>query len=79
MTNDNRLNHFDIYSWNGNNFTVVERIPTDKTVAYSTMQDSDELIAIDLVKQEIRWRIKTSPHAGQLSSTRLTTRRCWSA
>lgn len=70
VTNGNRLNHVDIYRWDGNNLALAKRIATGKTpshlwidskstVAYSTMQDSDELVAIDLATQEIRWRVKT--------------------
>ena len=72
VTAGNRLHHVDIYQWNGTDLTLVKRIPTGKTpshiyidsrstVAYVTMQDSDELIALDLARQEIRWRIKTGP------------------
>ena len=72
VTAANRLHHVDIYRWDGNNLALAKRIPTGKTpshifidsrstVAYVTMQDSDELVAIDLARQEIRWRIKTGP------------------
>lgn len=48
--------------------TPAKRIPTGKTpshintdrqgtVAYVTMQDSDELVAIDMATQTIRWRV----------------------
>jgi DNA-binding beta-propeller fold protein YncE len=56
------------------------RIPTGKTpshiyidsrstVAYVTMQDSDELVAIDLSQQRIRWRIKTGPMPADVFGT----------
>jgi YVTN family beta-propeller protein len=72
VTAGNRLHHVDIYRWDGTDLTLVKRIPTGKTpshifidsrstVAYVTMQDSDELVAVDIAKQEIRWRIKTGP------------------
>lgn len=72
VTNANRFNHVDIYRWDGTDLALAKRIPTSKTpshlwidskstTAYSTMQDSDELVAIDLAKQEIKWRIKTGP------------------
>jgi YVTN family beta-propeller protein len=72
VTNGNRLNHVDIYRWDGTDLTLVKRIPTGKTpshlwidsrstTAYSTMQDSDELVAIDLARHEIKWRVKTGP------------------
>lgn len=80
LTNGNRLNHVDIYRWDGTDLTLVKRLPTGKTpshlwidsksqVAYSTMQDSDELIAIDLAKQEIKWRIKTGPMPADIFGT----------
>ena len=80
LTNGNRLNHVDIYRWDGTDLTLAKRLPTGKTpshlwidskstVAYSTMQDSDELVAIDLVKQEIKWRIKTGPMPADIFAT----------
>jgi YVTN family beta-propeller protein len=70
VTAANRLNHVDIYSWDGQNLSLVKRIATGKTpshlwinststVVYATMQDSDELVAIDLTKQSIKWRVAT--------------------
>jgi YVTN family beta-propeller protein len=72
VTAGNRLNHVDIYRWNGKDLTLAKRIATGKTpshiwidatstVAYVTMQDSDELIAVDLHTQTVRWRIATGP------------------
>lgn len=80
VTAGNRLDHVDIYKWDGADLTLAKRIPTGKTpshlwidskstVAYSTMQDSDELVAIDLVKQEIKWRIKTGPMPADIFGT----------
>ena len=70
VTVANRLNHVDIYHWNGSELTLAKRIASSKTpshvwidststMAYATMQDSDELVAIDLVTQTLKWRIKT--------------------
>lgn len=70
VTAANRLNHVDIYRWNGSELQLAKRIPTGKTpshlwidskstTVYSTMQDSDELVAIDLATQTLKWRIKT--------------------
>jgi DNA-binding beta-propeller fold protein YncE len=72
VTAGNRLQHVDLYQWDGNQLTLAKRVPTGKTpshifidskstVAYVTMQDSDELVAIDLARQEIRWRMRTGP------------------
>ena len=70
VTAANRLNHIDIYRWDGSDITLVKRIATSKTpshlwidskstTVYSTMQDSNELVAIDLATQAIKWRIAT--------------------
>ena len=72
VTAGNRLHHVDMYRWDGKDLALAKRIPTGKTpshiyidskstVAYVTMQDSDELVAVDLNTQDIRWRIKTGP------------------
>ena len=70
VTAANRLNHIDIYRWDGKEMTLAKRVATGKTpshlwidgksnTVYSTMQDSDELVAVDLASQTIKWRIKT--------------------
>ena len=72
VTAANRLNHVDIYRWDGKDLKLAKRIASGKTpshiwidntstIAYVTMQDSDELIAIDLPTQTIRWRVATGP------------------
>lgn len=66
----NRLNHVDLYRWTGQDLQLVRRVPTGKTpshiwidnrstTAYVSMQDSDELVALDLATQQIRWRVAT--------------------
>jgi YVTN family beta-propeller protein len=66
----NRLNHVDIYRWNGSELTLAKRIATGKTpshlwidskstTVYATMQESDELVLIDLPTQTLKWRGKT--------------------
>ena len=74
ITAANRLNHVDIYRWEKKNgdydFTLVKRIPTGKTpshiavdskstVAYVSIQEADELMAIDLATQTPIWTIPT--------------------
>ncbi len=70
VTAANRLNHIDIYHWDGSNLKLAKRIPTGKTpshvwidstsrTVYSSMQDSDELVAIDLPTQTLKWRHPT--------------------
>jgi YVTN family beta-propeller protein len=73
ITAANRLNHVDFYrstprAGGGVDLALVKRVPTGKTpshinvdskstVAYVTMQDSDELIAINLANQTVRWKV----------------------
>lgn len=70
VTAANRLNHVDIYRWDGASLTLAKRIPTRRTpshiwidagstTAYVTMQDSSELVAIDIPTQKLLWRIPT--------------------
>ncbi len=74
VTAANRLDHIDIYRWHGVDaaepLELVKRIRASKTpshiaidsqsrVAYVTLQDSNELIAIDLLTQTPRWMIST--------------------
>lgn len=70
VTAANRLDHVDIYRWDGKELKLAKRIVTGKTpshiwidaastVAYVTMQDSNEMIAVDLATQTVRWRVAT--------------------
>lgn len=74
VTAANRLNHVDLYRWQPDNaeqpLKLVKRIEAPKTpshlsidgrstVVYVSLQDSDELLAIDLATQTPRWKIKT--------------------
>lgn len=74
LTAANRLNHVDIYQSTpspkgGVDLKLIKRVTTAKTpshinidsrstVAYVTMQDSDEMVGIELATQTIRWRIR---------------------
>ncbi len=80
VTAANRLNHIDVYRWDGKDMTLAKRIPTGKTPShlwidsksttiYSTMQDSDELIAIDLASQTVKWRSATGPTPADVYGT----------
>ena len=68
----NRLNHIDIYQWQPQDEKVplklVNRIAAARTpshlsidskstVVYASLQDSDQLVAVDLNSQKIRWTI----------------------
>jgi YVTN family beta-propeller protein len=70
----NRLNHVDIYEWLGTDaeqpIKLIKRLPAAKTpshlmiddqskVVYATMQDSNELMAIDLKTQQPLWVVPT--------------------
>jgi YVTN family beta-propeller protein len=73
VTAANRLNHVDLYRWVGAQaeqpLKLVKRIEAPKTpshlnidskssVVYVSLQDSDELLAIDLATQTPRWKVK---------------------
>lgn len=73
VTAANRLNHVDLYHWlpaEPRPLKLVKRIEAPKTpshlaidtrstVVYVSLQDSDELMAIDLATQAIRWKART--------------------
>ena len=72
VTAANRLNHIDLYRWDGENPVLAKRIATGKTpshlwidsgstTVWSSMQDSNELVAIDLATQQLAHRVKTGP------------------
>ena len=80
VTAANRLNHIDIYKWDGSNIALVKRIATSRTPShlwidsksttlYASMQDSDELIQVDLATQVIKWRGKTGPMPADVFGT----------
>jgi YVTN family beta-propeller protein len=80
VTVANRLNHIDIYRWYGKDLTLAKRISSSKTpshiwidskssTAFTTMQDSDELVAVDLNTQTIKWRVKTGPMPADVFGT----------
>ncbi|MBI5258459.1 MAG: YncE family protein [Burkholderiales bacterium] len=73
VTAANRLDHVDLYRWQPQDaaapLKLVKRIPAPKTpshiaidskssMVYVSLQDSDELLAIDLRTQSVRWKIK---------------------
>jgi len=73
VTAANRLNHIDLYRWQGSQaeqpLQLVRRLDAPKTpshlnidsksqVVYVSLQDSDELVAIGLNDQVVRWKIK---------------------
>ena len=72
VTAANRLDRVDVYAANGAEFKLAKSIPAAKTpshiaftsdskLAIVTLQDSAEVVAIDLEKQVIIWRMPTGP------------------
>jgi len=72
VTAANRLDHVDLYRWAGSEakepLQLVKRIPAPRTpshlnidskssVLYVSLQDSDEVLAIDLATQAVRWKV----------------------
>jgi YVTN family beta-propeller protein len=90
VTAANRLNHVDIYRWENKNgefqMQLVKRLPAGKTpshiaidsksmTAYFTLQDSHELMAVDLATQKPLWTIPVVKRR-QTCIWRRMTRRC---
>ncbi len=80
VTAANRLNHVDIYRWDGKELQLAKRVPTGKTpshmwidskssTVFVTMQDSNELVAIDLGTQVLKWRTRTGPMPADVYGT----------
>jgi YVTN family beta-propeller protein len=80
VTAANRLNHVDIYRWDGQNPTLAKRISTGKTpshlwidskstTVWATMQDSNELVTIDLATQTLKSRVPTGPMPADVFGT----------
>jgi YVTN family beta-propeller protein len=76
----NRLNHVDIYRWDGQDLKLAQRLSTPRTpshiwidskstTAFVSLQDSDELIAIDLPTQALKWKTKTGPMPADVFGT----------
>ena len=72
ITAANRLDRVDIYSANGADLKLAKTIAVGKTpshiaftadskLAFVTMQDSNELAAIDLINQTLLWKMPTGP------------------
>jgi YVTN family beta-propeller protein len=80
VTAANRLNHIDIYRWDGKDLTLAKRISSSRTpshvwidskstTAYVSMQDSNEMVAVDLATQTLKWRVKTGAMPADIYGT----------
>jgi YVTN family beta-propeller protein len=69
VTNGLRLNRIDIYHYDGSNFALAKRVPLadtpshmaftgDNKTVFITLQESDELAAVDLATQTVKWKMK---------------------
>ncbi len=84
VTAANRLDHVDLYRWQPQEvmpFKLVKRIEAPKTpshlsidskssVVYVSLQDSDELLAIDLATQAVRWKVRVGKMPADVFLTR---------
>jgi DNA-binding beta-propeller fold protein YncE len=84
VTAANRLDHVDLYHWQpaeARPFRLVKRIAAPKTpshlaidsrssVVYASLQESDELMAIDLATQTLRWKVPCGRMPADLHLTR---------
>ncbi|QOT74939.1 cytochrome D1 domain-containing protein [Cupriavidus basilensis] len=68
LTTGNRLDRVDVYRWDGKALKIAKQLPLAKTpshiaftadsrVAFVTLQDSNEVVAIDLPTQTVMWRM----------------------
>ncbi|WP_420996649.1 beta-propeller fold lactonase family protein [Cupriavidus sp. 30B13] len=68
VTTGNRLDRVDVYRWDGKALKLAKQLPLAKTpshiaftadsrVAFVTLQDSNEVVAIDLPTQSVMWRM----------------------
>ena len=84
VTAANRLNHIDLYRWQGATheqpLKLIKRIDAPQTpshlgidskstVVFASLQDSDDLMAIDLTTQTPRWKIKVGKAPADLFLT----------
>jgi len=64
-----RLDRVDLYRYDGKDITVAKRLPlpkapshvwfsADSSFAFVTLQESDEVAAIDMARQEVAWKMK---------------------
>ena len=75
-----RLDRVDLYRYDGRDITLARRIPlakapshvwfsADSRYAFVTLQDSDEIAAIDLHRQELAWKMKVGKQPAGIIGT----------
>lgn len=80
VSNALRLDHVDIYSYNGSDFKLAKRLPlaklpshmaftADSSTVFITQQGSDEVSAIDLPTQKLKWTMKVGSQPAGISMT----------
>ncbi len=80
VTAANRLNHVDIYRWDGFNAILVKRIATGKTpshlwidskstTVWVSIQDDNALLAVDLATQTVKSRTAIGPMPADVFGT----------
>lgn len=68
LATGNRLDRVDVYRWDGKALHMAKQFPLAKTpshiaftsdskIAFVTLQDSNEIVAIDLTTQTLMWRM----------------------
>ena len=80
VTAANRLNLVDIYRWDGHNAVLTKRIQTGKTpshlwidskstTVWASIQDSNELLSVDLATQTVKSRTAVGPMPADVFGT----------
>lgn len=80
VTAANRLNHVDIYRWDGHNLVLAKRIQTGKTpshlwidskstTVWVSIQDDNELLSVDLATQTVKSRTPVGPMPADVFGT----------
>lgn len=80
ISNSLRLDRVDLYRYDGKTLTLAKRIPLPKlpshmvfndssTMAFITQQGSDEVSAIDLETQSVKWTMKVGPAPAGITMT----------
>ena len=80
ISNSLRLDRIDLYRYDGKNLTLAKRIPlpklpshmaftADSTMAFITQQGSNQVSAIDLATQTVKWTMPVGPAPAGITMT----------